>query len=52
MVEGSGCDFTGWFAIDHIVYSGTRIDELELRFERLCDGNSIPRHGQIHFVRP
>jgi hypothetical protein len=48
----SACEFTGWFVIDHIVYEGELITELELRFEKLCDGGSTPLHGHVHYVAP
>lgn len=53
LTDGSDCDFEGWFAIDHVVYDGNVIDELDLRFERFCTNTSgnTPSHGQIHFVR-
>ncbi|MBC3881960.1 DUF4214 domain-containing protein [Undibacterium sp. LX40W] len=39
----------GWFSIDNIKYSGLRLTEFSLRFERRCNGGAAALHGQIKF---
>jgi hypothetical protein len=48
--SASVCEFTGWFTIDHVVYTGTVITELDLRAEQTCEGYTTPFHVQIHYV--
>ncbi len=48
--EGRGCNMlSGWFVIDHLVYDGSTLIEIDLRFEQYCDGNSAALRGAIHW---
>lgn len=48
--EGRSCyNSKGWFAIDNVKYSGTRLTEISLRFERHCNGAVPSLHGQIKY---
>ena len=45
-----GCNtLTGWFVIDRIVYDGTAVKELEMRFEQHCEGMLPALHGAIRW---
>jgi hypothetical protein len=49
--NGRGCNtLTGWFAIDRIVYIGTTVKELDMRFEQHCEGGEPALHGAIHWT--
>lgn len=46
----TGCNrLTGWFAVDRIVFNGTTLTALDLRFEQDCSGLLPPVHGVIHW---
>lgn len=48
---GGGCNaLSGWFAVDKISYSGATLTAVDLRFEQLCDGSTIPVRGQLHWT--
>jgi hypothetical protein len=48
--NGRGCNtLTGWFAVDRIVYTGTTISALDLRFEQHCEGGAPALRGAIHW---
>ena len=48
--DGNVCfALTGWFVIDKITYSGTKMTEIDLRFEQRCEGAGVPIHGQVHW---
>lgn len=40
----------GWFAVDQVSYNGTALASIDLRFEQLCDGSTVPIRGQLHWV--
>ena len=40
----------GWFAIDEITFSGTRLMSFTIRFELRCDGETASMHGQTHWT--
>lgn len=44
---------SSWFAVDHVVLGdGGRIDELDVRFMKLCSSNGAqPQYGAVHFRR-
>lgn len=42
---------SGWFAVDHIVYAGDQLTELDLRFEQRCSHDAPALRGQVH-LRP
>ena len=49
--NGRGCNtLTGWFAIDRVVYVGTTVKELDMRFEQHCEGAVPALHGAIHWT--
>lgn len=48
----SGCEHTGWYAIDHVVDTADVVTELDLRFEYACPNSTTPTRGQIHYVKP
>jgi hypothetical protein len=48
--EGRGCNQAyGWFVVDDVVYSGTKLVSIDLRFEQYCDINLNALHGKIHW---
>jgi hypothetical protein len=48
--NGRGCSrLTGWFAIDRIVYNGTAMTELEMRFGQHCEGGASALRGAIRW---
>jgi len=48
--QGRFCnDLTGWYVIDDVVYSGSDVESLDLRFEQSCDGLP-PLHGAVHWT--
>jgi hypothetical protein len=48
--NGRGCNtLTGWFAIDQIVYTGSRMTALEMRFEQHCEGLTPALRGAIRW---
>jgi hypothetical protein len=48
--NGRGCNtLTGWFAIDRIVYTGTTMTALDMRFEQHCDGTTPALRGAIRW---
>ncbi len=47
-----GCStYEGWFAVDAVNYTGTRIDSIDMRFEQHCDGKDAAVYGKIHWTR-
>ena len=46
---GRGCVHTGWFVVDDVVYSGTTLVSIDLRFGQVCDGHTDALHGKIHW---
>ncbi|HEU6451358.1 MAG TPA: hypothetical protein VFT57_08045 [Gemmatimonadaceae bacterium] len=49
--NGRGCNtLTGWFVIDRVVYVGTTVKELDMRFEQHCEGGEAALHGAIHWT--
>ena len=51
--NGRGCNqLAGWFAIDRIVYTGTTMTALEMRFEQRCEGATTALHGAIRWSAP
>lgn len=49
--NGRGCNrLTGWFAIDRIVYIGSTMTELEMRFEQHCEGFAPALRGAIRWL--
>jgi hypothetical protein len=49
--DGRSCSSSGWFAIDHIVYDGQVIREVDARFEDFCDGVGESLRGQFRWRR-
>ncbi len=48
--DGRGCTLErGWFAVDKIVYSGSEVTAIDLRFGQRCEGTKVALHGQIHW---
>ncbi len=48
--NGRGCNrLNGWFAIDRIVYTGTTMTALEMRFEQHCEGMVPALRGAIRW---
>jgi hypothetical protein len=48
--EGRACNvLTGWFVVDHVTYTGTTLESIELRFEQHCEGGTTALHGEIHW---
>jgi hypothetical protein len=48
--NGRACNrVTGWFAVDHVAYSGSTMTALDLRFEQHCEGFAPALHGAIHW---
>ena len=48
--EGRGCNtLTGWFAVDSLRYSSAILEEIHLRFEQHCEGDTPALHGSIHW---
>lgn len=47
---GRGCDSSGWFQIDKIIYAQGAVAALDLSFEQHCDGIMPAMRGQIHWV--
>jgi hypothetical protein len=49
-VTGVNCNKSdGWFVVDKIAYSGTTLSSIDLRFEQLCEGITVPTRGQLHW---
>ena len=48
--EGRGCEHTGWFQIDEVVYAAGELASIDLRFEQHCNGLAPAIRGQIHWV--
>ena len=50
--NGRGCSrLTGWFAIDRIVYTGTAMTAVEMRFEQHCEGMVPALRGAIRWSK-
>jgi hypothetical protein len=48
--EGRACNqLTGWFVVDDVVYSGTTLMSIDLRFEQHCEGGIPALRGSIHW---
>jgi uncharacterized repeat protein (TIGR01451 family) len=48
--EGRGCNqATGWFVIDSVMYSGSTLNSIELRFEQHCEGQTPALRGLIRW---
>ncbi len=48
--EGRYCtSSSGWFAIDSVSYSGPRVTQITLRFERHCNGAAAALRGEIRY---
>jgi hypothetical protein len=48
--EGRGCNtLTGSFTVDHVVYVGGLLTELDLRFEQHCEGGAPALRGELHW---
>jgi hypothetical protein len=48
--EGRACnELTGWFIVDDVVYSGTTLVSIDLRFEQHCGGGTAALRGSIHW---
>jgi hypothetical protein len=48
--NGRGCNtLTGWFAVDRVVYTGTALTALDMRFEQHCEGATPALRGAIHW---
>jgi hypothetical protein len=47
--NSSSCTTSGWFVVDHVVYVGNDLTELDLRFEQVCIGNPAPLNGKLHW---
>jgi hypothetical protein len=45
------CSSSGWFVIDHIVYVGRDITEVDARFEDFCHGLGESMRGQFRWRR-
>jgi uncharacterized repeat protein (TIGR01451 family) len=48
--RGNGCDQSGWFIVDDVVYAAGALVSLDLRFEQHCDGLEPALRGQIHWI--
>jgi hypothetical protein len=49
--NGGGCNtLTGWFAVDKVIYNGTALSAVDLRFEQFCDGSTVSLRGQLHWT--
>ena len=49
--NGRGCNtLTGWFAVDKVVYTGTTMTALDMRFEQHCEGGPTAIRGAIHWT--
>jgi len=47
---GRGCNtLLGWFVIDNLVYDGTTVQAVDLRFEQHCEEDEAALHGKIHW---
>jgi hypothetical protein len=48
--EGRSCStMTGWLAVDRVVYSGTTLTALDLRFEQRCNGGTAALRGKMRW---
>ncbi|MEJ1965041.1 MAG: hypothetical protein WDO56_27265 [Gammaproteobacteria bacterium] len=48
--DGHGCNvLTGWFIVDNIVFSGSAMTALDLRFEQHCEGDAPALRGNVHW---
>ncbi len=48
--EGRSCStLSGWFVIDDVVYSGTTLTSIDLRFEQHCGRGAPALRGRIHW---
>ena len=48
--QGRGCEQSGWFIIDDVVYADGQLVLLDLRFEQHCNDQEPAMRGQIHWV--
>ena len=48
--EGRGCDQSGWFIIDDVVYSDGALVSVDLRFEQHCNELEPALRGQVHWI--
>ncbi|MDM0040998.1 hypothetical protein QTH89_02445 [Variovorax sp. J22G21] len=49
--DGRGCNtLQGWFVVDAVVYSGSQLKSIDLRFEQHCEGGAPALRGQIHWT--
>lgn len=50
--EGTGCnELSGWFVIDSLTYTGSRLDAIQLRFEQHCEHAGPALRGFIRWER-
>ncbi|MCS0581998.1 hypothetical protein NX784_10375 [Massilia pinisoli] len=48
--SGDNCNRSDdWFIVDKVAYSGTTLTSIDLRFEQLCEGSTVPTRGQLHW---
>jgi hypothetical protein len=47
--RSTGCDLTGWFAVDSASYSGSQLTAIELRFEAMCNGYGSATRGKLRW---
>lgn len=48
--EGRACNtLTGWFVVDRIVWSGSTLAAIELRFEQHCEGAGPALRGKVRW---
>jgi hypothetical protein len=50
-VNGRSCSgVTGWLAIDRVLYTGSVVASIELRFEQRCSGSTAALRGKVRWA--
>jgi hypothetical protein len=51
-INGTGCNSaTGWLTIDSVAYTGSSLNEIDLRFEMYCDESTAPLRGRVRWQK-
>jgi hypothetical protein len=49
VTRGSCETVSGWFVIDSITYTDSKVTAIDARFEQRCNGVATPLHGRLRW---